>query len=157
MPTFIKVEARPTFRDIEGRFTQAREQLLRDRQQAMKNIGRKYVAAAKKEAPGKKFPESIGFQTYTTVDGVGFRAYAAQPLFTFITEGTRPHIIRGNPILAFHWERGPEGPGKYFFHYVNHPGTEPNPFHERAWEQTEGEITPEMQKISTRMFNSLRG
>lgn len=157
MPTVVNIEAKPTFREMNGRFTKAKEQLLKDRQDAVKRLGKKYVSAAKKLAPGKKFPESIGFQSYTTSDGVGFRVYAAQPTFTFITEGTKPHIIRGNPILAFFWERGPEGPGKYFFRHVNHPGTEANPFHIKAWEETEGDIMPEMQKISTRMFNSLKG
>lgn len=160
MPTFVKIEAKPTFRDFQGRFTKARKSLLDERRKSVKRLGKKYVVVSKREAPkGKtgKFAESIGYQTYQTADAVGFRAFAQMPLFAFITEGTRPHIIRGNPILAFHWDRGPEGPGMYFFAYVNHPGTEANPFHDRAWDETEDEIMPEMRKISTRMFNSLKG
>lgn len=41
----------------------------------------------------------------------------------FVEEGTKPHVIRGNPTLAFNWPGGPDGPGMYFFSSVNHPGT----------------------------------
>lgn len=46
----------------------------------------------------------------------------------FVHEGTKPHLIEGNPLLAFHWDHGPDGPGTYFFQRVNHPGTKPNRF-----------------------------
>ena len=41
----------------------------------------------------------------------------------YVEEGTRPHVIQGNPTLAFFWPSGPDGPGMYFFGSVNHPGT----------------------------------
>lgn len=40
-------------------------------------------------------------------------------LFTDV--GTRPHEITGNPLLAFEWPAA--GPGVFFFHSVQHPGT----------------------------------
>jgi hypothetical protein len=40
----------------------------------------------------------------------------------FVEEDTKPHVIEGNPTLAFHWN-GPEGFGLYFFQSVQHPGT----------------------------------
>lgn len=46
----------------------------------------------------------------------------------YVHEGTRPHVIEGNPTLAFHWDHGPDGAGTYFFSKVNHPGTKPNRF-----------------------------
>ena len=160
MPTFAKIESRPTFRDMAGRFAKSSKEVISARRDAVRAMGKKYVVAAKKEAPkGEtgKFANSIGFQTYQTTDGVGFRAYASQPLFTWITEGTDPHIIRGNPILAFFWQRGPAGPGMYFYHWVNHPGTKPNPFHLRAYDEVKDEFDVELAKISTRVFNSLKG
>lgn len=45
----------------------------------------------------------------------------------FLIEGTRPHIIRGNP-LAFLGRGG----GLVFARIVHHPGTKPNDFAERA-------------------------
>ena len=46
-----------------------------------------------------------------------------------VVGGSRPHVIRGNPTLAFRWPR--RGPGVFFFRSVNHPGTTANPFFER--------------------------
>ena len=46
----------------------------------------------------------------------------------FVHEGTKAHVIQGNPTLAFHWDEGPNGPGVYFFASVNHPGTKANKF-----------------------------
>ena len=46
----------------------------------------------------------------------------------FVHEGTAPHTITGNPLLAFMWPNGPDGPGPYFFRSVNHPGTKANRF-----------------------------
>ena len=43
----------------------------------------------------------------------------------FVEEGTKPHEIKakGDGVLAFHWDHGPNGPGLYFFKSVQHPGT----------------------------------
>lgn len=45
-----------------------------------------------------------------------------------VHEGTKEHVIEGNPLLAFPWDNGPEGAGMYFFASVKHPGTKPNRF-----------------------------
>lgn len=40
-------------------------------------------------------------------------------------DGTDPHVINGNPLLVFFWGRA----GRVVaFPFVNHPGTQPNPF-----------------------------
>ena len=39
--------------------------------------------------------------------------------------GTRPHVIRGNPFLAFFWPKAPGGPADVVFAKVNHPGFQP--------------------------------
>jgi hypothetical protein len=41
--------------------------------------------------------------------------------------GTDPHAIVGNPVLAFVWHGE-----QVFFASVNHPGTQPNPFVQKA-------------------------
>jgi hypothetical protein len=48
----------------------------------------------------------------------------------FVHEGTEPHVIEPKgKVLSFYWDRGPDGPGQYFFAGpVQHPGTRPNPF-----------------------------
>lgn len=48
----------------------------------------------------------------------------------FVHEGTKAHeIAPKGKVLAFWWDRGPNGPGMYFFGGpVSHPGTAPHPF-----------------------------
>lgn len=40
--------------------------------------------------------------------------------------GTRPHVIEGNPFLAFFWPNAPDGPADVVFRRVNHPGFQPD-------------------------------
>lgn len=47
------------------------------------------------------------------------------PHAEFHHEGTDPHVITGNPLLVFFWEREGRVVG---FPQVNHPGTTANPF-----------------------------
>ena len=52
-------------------------------------------------------------------------AEAKAPQARFTEEGTRPHEIRGNPILAFYWEKV----GRFvYFRKVNHPGNKAKPW-----------------------------
>jgi hypothetical protein len=48
------------------------------------------------------------------------------PAAIFVHEGTKPHKITGNPILAFKWPA--VGDGMFFFRSVNHPGNAANKF-----------------------------
>ncbi len=41
---------------------------------------------------------------------------------SFTNADTEPHLIEGNPILAFLWPA--RGPGTFFFAHVDHPGTQ---------------------------------
>jgi hypothetical protein len=50
---------------------------------------------------------------------IGFDA----PQADYTDLGTQPHEIRGNPRLFFEWQNGPDGPGLYSFHHVQHPGS----------------------------------
>jgi hypothetical protein len=46
----------------------------------------------------------------------------------FVNNGTKPHVIQGNPLLSFFWAAGPQGAGQYVMASVNHPGTKAQPF-----------------------------
>lgn len=49
------------------------------------------------------------------------------PQSDYTNVGTAPHVIssRGDYPMVFFWENGPNGPGTYAYHSVNHPGIEP--------------------------------
>lgn len=53
----------------------------------------------------------------------------------FAHEPTRPHIIRGNPTLAFN-----VGGVTVFAHSVKHPGTKGNPFIDRGLDKAASDI-----------------
>lgn len=65
--------------------------------------------------------------TRVTEEGGEVAVYVGSndPVALFVTEGTVPHRIEGNPLLVFYWPK--EGQVVYF-HHVNHPGTRPNRF-----------------------------
>jgi len=47
------------------------------------------------------------------------------PYAGFVSRGTPPHVIFGNPLLVFYWAKA----GRMMFvRSVNHPGTKPNPY-----------------------------
>lgn len=71
--------------------------------------------------------------TRQLVDGKGDLVWIVgtdHPIARMHHEGTRPHRIEGNPILAFFWPKAAGGAnqGRMFLRYVNHPGTRPNRF-----------------------------
>jgi len=53
--------------------------------------------------------------------GLGLDVVVGVEYASFTNADTEPHLIEGNPILAFLWPA--RGPGTFFFRSVNHPGT----------------------------------
>ena len=134
----FSIDVKPPFRDVAGRFTKATEQLLKDYRGVVQSVGKDYTTVAKREAPlGKtgKFRNSITYRTSIKGQNIRLEILYLQPLGTYITKGTRKHIIIGNPLLVFYWAKGPRGAGTYYFRSVRHPGTKPNPFNVRAWKK----------------------
>ncbi|RJX17540.1 MAG: hypothetical protein C4575_12925 [Desulforudis sp.] len=161
--SLISVTSKPPFRDILGRFTKADKGLLEDKREGMRNLGRRWVAIAREEAPlGKtgKFRKSIGYRTNQSGQTVGFSTFSAKPLGRWIIEGTPAHGIwtrRAFGVLRFFWEKGFNGPGIYFFRSVTHPGTKPNPFHERATDRWMPEADVELRRISRKYVMAVQG
>lgn len=93
-------------------------------------IGRAQVVqnAAIVQCPKRtnKLSESIVKRFADTPAGFTVTIAALQPYAVFVHEGTKPHIIMGNPTLAFLWPAA--GEGTFFFASVHHPGTKPNKF-----------------------------
>ena len=77
-------------------------------------------------------------------------------LWQLITRGTQPHVIprggapaqmaKGYP-LSFYWGNGPRGPGLYHYWSVNHPGTKPNRFVDRALDRWRPEARRELREF----------
>jgi hypothetical protein len=150
----ITVHADGQYRDLKGRFAKADRQLLEDRRESVRELGRRWVELAREEAPKRtgRFASRIAYRTFVEDDTIGFRGYVPRPLGRWIIQGTPPHLIRAQNgrFLRFFWQAGPRGPGLYFFRKVNHPGTKPNPFTDRANERFRPEADRAMRRIATR-------
>ena len=133
----IRTTVQPSFRDILGRFTKANKELLNDKRKMMKQLGSKMVGFERAEAPKKtgRFAKGIHYKTFVRGEIIEMRTYSPEPLGTYITKGTKAHLIvaRKASALRFFWESGPRGAGIYFFKWVMHPGTKPNPYVDRAY------------------------
>ena len=155
--TSFRIEAIPTFREIGGRFAAANKDLLESRRDEMRLLGGRARDIWQEEAPKKtgEFARNIRFRTFVRGDRVGFTLSTPQPLKRWITEGTRPHVIvprgQGYPLRF-------EVNGRTVFAYrVNHPGTKPHPFDERAAASFEPEAQQALRRISTRYIAKIVG
>lgn len=75
--------------------------------------------------------ESGELRERTTVRARGLSAEVAVAVSyaSYVSEGTQPHPIVGNPILAFYWSRIGR---TAFFRRVSHPGTRPQDWYRTA-------------------------
>lgn len=63
------------------------------------------------------------------VRGVTMDIEIGVPYAEYVRRGTKPHLIRGRPLLAFFWEKIGRN---MVLPFVRHPGTKPNPWYDRA-------------------------
>lgn len=84
---------------------------------------------AKEGAGAGRLRDSIRYERNTTGGGVTATFTAYTPYAKYVIEGTGPHIIRARAARALHWK---DASGDRFARAVNHPGTKPNRFPERA-------------------------
>ncbi len=59
------------------------------------------------------------------------------PIAAYVIRGTRAHPIDPVSATMLHWV-GPEG--DVFARHVEHPGTQPDPYNQRAWEARRDEL-----------------
>lgn len=155
----ISVSVSPTFRDLLGRFTKTTDKLLDENRENLRELGRSWVREMRTEAPEGKtgnFKRGIKYRTRLEAKNkIVLEGIIPEPLGTFITQGTKPHPIAAKraKALVFFWGKinvltiVPKGGGfKTHFRgpvlmigkgYVDHPGTEPNPFNKRAFDKWE--------------------
>ncbi len=77
------------------------------------------AAPRKTGALAESFRASVG-STGVVVTG---EIWNTQQYASYVDEGTAPHEIQGNPLLAFDF-----GGTTVIVHSVQHPGTDPDPF-----------------------------
>jgi hypothetical protein len=168
----------PPLRDISGRFVKANKALLESKRKIVRVLGKRWVEIAREEAPeGKtgKFRKSIAFRTFVKGKTTGFTSSSMQPLGKWIIGGTRPHIIRPRYKNALYFFWGKVGMftvvpkaggfkthvsgGKFWIGkgYVNHPGTKPNDYVDRAYDRWIDKTGYEVDKLADRFVISITG
>lgn len=137
MPIIFKATVTPPYRNIRGMFEKANKAMIEQQRESMRTLGEIWLESVRSEAPiGKtgKFRAAHSFKTFETSKGMQLRTYAPQPLATWITKGTRPHLIvaRNKKALRFLWPNGPRSNRRFtayhFYVWVWHPGTKPNDY-----------------------------
>jgi len=157
----------PQFLDLSERFVKAFEMLEESKQESVRRLGARWVSLAQAEAPARSgaFASGIEYQPFREQATFGFRGYSPQPLGNWIKFGTKPHPIapRNAPALKFYWRKTglftivPKG-GGFKTHRVgrtlyigkgrvDHPGTQPNPYHIRAYEMFIPEVREEAKRL----------
>jgi len=114
------------------------------------------ATAAKKEAPvNKGFGGGTLRQKITSMPimetRLRGRIESQAPYSTYVEEGTRPHKIRvkNKKVLANRRTK------QFFGEEVNHPGTKPNPFMQRAVDKTKEKVNGFFSKALENITKSL--
>lgn len=166
----MKPVIEPQFLGISDRFVKAFDALNEEKQESVKRLGARWVQLAQAEAPKRTgaFASGIDYKPFREEATYGFAGYSPQPLGNFIKFGTKPHPIapRNADALKFYWQRTglytivPKG-GGFKTHRVgstlyigkgrvDHPGTQANPYHERAYEMFLPLVQEEAKRVSKR-------
>ena len=150
------IEVRPDFDTIQRRINEANSEHVEEKRSRLRSLGRRFKELAQDEAPKRtgEFADTIFFRTYVSGNVVGFTAGGRQPLSDWIRFGTRPHPIVGNPLLAFFWERVGEF---VIVHSVQHPGTKPNDYLQRAHDRWLPEARSELDALARTWVRKVSG
>ena len=98
---------------------------------AVFDTGGNFVKMAPRDSSGGPPLYASHFRTESLDPELGWimRIGAAKKYAYFVHQGTKRHIIPGNPLLAFNWKKI----GRFMIlRSVNHPGTKPQPWLWRA-------------------------
>jgi len=152
-------------RDAQGRYARYSSSLERAQIQRLREEAERVVEALRAEAPRGVRTEANRADPHMA-DSITYRIRSLGPgraqaqiiaegphadLIPLVVEGSPPHVIRSRRgrALAFEWPNAPFGTGGiYFFRKVNHPGTRPNPFIERAWQRTQAETIARLRQVA---------
>lgn len=172
---FLQIEA-TNIRDIKGRFVAVRDKLAAEyARELMRESGRVMVRHLKEEAPvgrhytfegaeyepRKRLRDSFFYQTRVKGKRIVLSIFSRSgDILRYVIRGTRPHkrgrrtILPRKPggKLAFYWARK----GKSIIvSSVQHPGTLPNLFHERAYKEAGPELDGLLRKAANKTARAL--
>jgi len=172
---FLQIEA-TNIRDIRGRFALVRDKLAAEySRELMRDSGRLLVKELKEEAPvgrhytfegaeyepQRRLRDSFFYRTYVRGKKIQLSIYSkAGDILRYVIRGTRPHkrgrrtILPKKPggKLAFYWARKRKS---VIVSSVQHPGTLPNLFHERAYKVAQPGLDKLLRKAAGKTARAL--
>lgn len=135
MTIFRTTVGRSSRIEVDMNDEQARRVFVRFADEDAKKRATRTLNFARLEAPVGKTGElrnRLDMSQSRDVRGrysTGYDVNSNAPHSIYVIKGTRPHVIEGNPLLAFFWPKV----GQFVvFPKVNHPGTKANNFLQRA-------------------------
>lgn len=155
-------------REVRRRFKSRQRILEQQRHVLVEEETERLLELLRQEAPKKTelFAEGLRSNISAPAPGFGFSSASVRAsgehgfLLPFIVLGTRAHEIptegsaaqlaKGYP-LSFYWEKGPRGPGWYHFWSVQHPGTKPNDFIQRAIDQWDPSAADALRELGAKV------
>lgn len=145
---------------LKGRMGASRAVILNAVQKELAAYGRLLVEEAKKEAPVKtgtlrnsiRYSIRQGGTKYMTLEVTAGNSSRKPVVVKTVLFGSKPHVIKPKraKALAFMWKGR-----KVYAKRVNHPGTNPNNFLERALSNTEPERKEMIDSIGRITLNKI--
>jgi len=159
MTTAFEVKAVPTFRELNGRFVRVNQQLLEDRRDLVRELGKSYVELAGEEAPGgpgHTVANELGYRTFNDGEAVGFMLTTGRiakfHVFGTGIYGARGRVIQPVRAAALHFFID----GQEFFRRSVR-GIPRNAFPGRAYRRWLPGAQAGLARISTRFVRRLAG
>ena len=147
--TQITVTSKPEVREISSRMARATKNMFGRGSGDLQQMAGTLVKYVQMEAPRKtgKSASMITYKTFVRGLNIGFSIELPEVYSKFVIPGTRAHVITPRHAKALRFVVG----GKVVFtQRVNHPGTKPNPFPEKAIEKWRPVAQAGLQRIGNR-------
>lgn len=146
----VEIEVRGT-RTFSAKLAGSKARILVTMNEMLREIGRLFAPVLKSGTPRRtgKLANSTRFQVLGIGDDMrlevrqGARSPEGAFYGAFVRGGTAPHVIRPRKAHALHFQVGGQD---VFAMKVNHPGTQPNPYHVRALNQVRGGIAAILER-----------
>lgn len=153
MPPLISLSVQGA-REASGRFSRTArglDKVLREELSLARGL---LISMVKAEAPVQTGRLLKGISGRTLSNPTRTIVTSSAPYTKYVIGGTRPHMIYPRNARALSFTIGGR---RVFASRVQHPGTKPNPFHERAFKKAGGLVQGVLRKIGARVVSELAG